>query len=243
MSNIHERRTDIAAGLARVRDRIAAACVAAGRSDSVDLLVVTKTFPATDVGLLSELGVRDVGENRDQEAKAKRAEVNSCDLRWHMIGRLQGNKAASVASWADVVETVDREALVPRLARGVERRMGERRGALTTLIQVSLDLTVEQGRGGADPQDVPRIAEAIAEQPQTLRLGGVMAVAPHPDTGIDPLSAFDRLALVHESLKRDYPHASTMSAGMSGDLEAAVRAGATQVRIGGAILGQRPSVQ
>lgn len=116
------RREQLKENLAAVRARIDRAKLAAGRTDDVTLVVVTKTFPATDVQVLAELGVRDVGENRDQEAKAKRSEVDAPDVRWHMIGRLQSNKAASVAQWADVVESVDRESLVPRLAAGAQRR-------------------------------------------------------------------------------------------------------------------------
>lgn len=239
----NERAAQIAEGLARVRERIGLACQRADRGDDVDLVVVTKTFPARDVEILADLGVRDVGENRDQEARAKKIDAQASGVRWHMIGRLQGNKAGSVANWADVVETVDRESLVPRLARGVQRRDEGQLRPLDLLIQVSLDEPVDPGRGGCDPREVPGIAEAIAEHEPYLRLSGVMGVAPHPDTGIDPLAAFERLAVIRESLLLDWPQAVTMSAGMSGDLESAIMAGATQVRIGGAILGQRAPVQ
>ena len=237
---VDERRDFLAQRLQEVRERIDRARTAAGRTDDVDLVVVTKTFPASDVDLLADLGVRDVGENRDQEAKAKRAQVTSGDLRWHMIGRLQRNKASSVARWADVVESVDRLPLVGALADAAAR--AERADRLGVLIQVSLDPPEAGDRGGAEPADVLQIARAIAERPE-LELQGVMAVAPHPDTGIDPLAAFRRLADVAARLKRDHPGALTVSAGMSEDLEEAVACGATQVRIGGAILGQRPSVQ
>ncbi|HEV8025109.1 MAG TPA: YggS family pyridoxal phosphate-dependent enzyme [Candidatus Nanopelagicales bacterium] len=237
------RREQLKENLAAVRARIDRAKLAAGRTDDVTLVVVTKTFPATDVQVLAELGVRDVGENRDQEAKAKRSEVDAPDVRWHMIGRLQSNKAASVAQWADVVESVDRESLVPRLAAGAQRRSELGGGPVDVLIQVSLDGPGEVDRGGAHPGDIPDIAQAVQQAGPAVRLGGVMAVAPHPDSGVDPVQAFETLAEIARVLRQDHPDARVISAGMSGDLEEAIRAGATQVRIGGAVLGQRPRVQ
>lgn len=235
-----DRRAFLESRLRDVRARIDRARDLAGRSDDVALVVVTKTFPASDVDLLAECGVRDVGENRDQEAKAKRAESLAQDLRWHMIGRLQSNKVASVARWADVVESVDRASLVEPLANAAGR--ADRGRPLEVLIQVSLDPPGADDRGGAPPSEVLDLAGLIAVH-QHLRLDGVMAVAPHPDTGIDPLAAFGQLAEVAGEVRRLYPEARTISAGMSEDLEQAVACGATQVRIGGAILGHRPFVQ
>jgi len=251
MIHDQQRADQLRINLDATRERIARATESSGRSDRVDLVVVTKTFPASDVHILAELGVTDVGENRDQEARAKRREVEGMGgtaLRWHMIGRLQSNKAASVAAWADVVESVDRQSLVTRLAKAAaDVRQGHEVGAgdapLDVLIQVSLDDPVQPNRGGADPKDVAAIAEAVHEAEGGLRLAGVMAVAPHPDTGTDPAVAFARLAEVAAQIRATWPHAQVISAGMSTDLEAAVAAGATQVRIGGAILGQRPAVQ
>lgn len=242
------RREQLKVRLEEVHSRIDRAREAAGRSDPVDLVVVTKNFPASDVELLALLGVRDVGENRDQEAKAKRRDTDGIDLRWHMIGRLQRNKAASVARWADVVESVDRVSLVEPLSTAVNR--AGRPKPLDVLIQVNVDPHAlsrhpdERGaeRGGALIHEVPEIAEAIAFQPH-LHLAGVMAVAPHPDTGVDPEVAFSQLARVSADLRKSWPHATTVSAGMSHDLEQAVACGATQVRIGGALLGERPTVQ
>lgn len=233
------RREEIAAGLVAVRARIDAARVAAGRSDEVTLVVVTKTFPATDVAHLADLGVTDVGENRDQEAKAKRAEVaaagpSDAALRWHMIGQAQRNKAASIARWADVVESVDRPELAIALGRGAEAA-GR---VVEVLLQVGLDPVVRTERGGVAPAAVLALAESVAAQPG-LALRGVMGVAPHPG---DPASAFARLAEVSVALRAVHPEATTISAGMSGDLEEAVRHGATQVRIGGAVLGHRVTV-
>ena len=231
------RRAQVAQGLTTVRRRIAAACAAADRDPTaITLIVVTKFFPARDVRLLADLGVRDVGENRDQEAAAKLAELAQSDpairatLRTHFIGQLQTNKAASVATYADVVHSVDRDRLVAALAKGADR--AERR--LDVLVQVSLDGS--RGRGGVPPDEVPALADLVAAA-APLRLRGVMAVAP---LDADPDEAFARLAEISRALRADHPDAGAISAGMSGDLEAAVRHGATHLRVGSAILGSRP---
>ncbi len=232
-----ERADEVAAGLERVRERIAAAAGAADRAaDEVTLVVVTKFFPASDVRLLLDLGVADLGENRHQEAQEKVAEVADPRARWHFVGGLQSNKAAAVAAYADAVHSVDRAKLVRGLARGA----AERGSPLDCLVQVSLDQTdAGAGRQGADPDDVPAIADAIAGD-EHLRLRGLMAVAPLHE---DPAAAFDRLAPVVARLRSDHPDATWVSAGMSGDLEQAVAAGATHVRVGSAVLGERPSNQ
>lgn len=229
------RRAELAAGLAAVRERIEAARAAAGRDDAVGLVVVTKFFPASDVRLLVDLGVREVGENRHQEAEVKAAECADLDLVWHYIGALQSNKAAAVARYAGVVESLDR----PKLVRGLDRGAAERGSPLDVLVQVSLDPPGAEHRAGAAPDDVPALAAAV-EAAEHLRLRGLMAVAP---LGEDPAAAFDRLARVRERLLADHPHADRLSAGMSGDLEQAVAAGATHVRVGSAILGSRPAVR
>ncbi|GAA4805939.1 YggS family pyridoxal phosphate-dependent enzyme [Nocardioides caeni] len=231
-----DRRQELAAGLGAVRSRIAAACEAAGRpADDVRLVVVTKYFPASDVRILADLGVTDVGENRHQEAEAKAAECADLDLRWHFVGGLQSNKAAAVARYADVVESVDRPGLLPRLARGA----ADRGATLDVLLQVSLDPPGSDHRAGADPADLLDLADATTEHPE-LRLAGLMAVAP---LGEDPASAFARLGAVRsEFLARHHP-AQVLSAGMSSDLEQAIAAGATHVRVGTAVLGTRPRVK
>ncbi|ANH39153.1 hypothetical protein I601_2737 [Nocardioides dokdonensis FR1436] len=229
------RREELEANLTRVRARIEAARAAAGRQDQVDLVVVTKFFPAADVRLLAELGVRRVGENRHQEAEAKAAECADLDLVWHYIGGLQSNKAAAVAGYAGVVESLDRLKLV----RGLDRGAAERGTPLEVLVQVSLDPPGAGHRAGAEPDDVPALAEAV-EASEHLRLRGLMAVAP---LGEDPAAAFARLAEVRARLVQDHPHADRLSAGMSGDLDEAVAAGATHVRVGSAILGSRPAVR
>jgi pyridoxal phosphate enzyme (YggS family) len=231
------RRQEIAAGLAAARERIAAAEVAAGRAaGSVSLVVVTKTFPADDVAVLADLGIRHVGENRDQEAKPKAEALQGSGLVWHFIGQLQTNKARSVAGYADVVESVDRVKLVGALSRAASEP-GNPDRRLRCLVQVCLD--DQPGRGGAQPGQVAEIAALIAGSPG-LTLGGVMAVAP---LEADPDVAFARLADVASQVRSDHPQAEVVSAGMSGDLEAAVRHGATQVRLGSAVLGHRPPVR
>jgi PLP dependent protein len=232
---VNARRDEIAANLDRVRARIAAACGRAGREpDEVTLTVVTKFFPASDVRLLAELGVRHVGENRHQEASAKATDCADLGLTWHFIGGLQSNKAAAVAAYADVVESVDRA----KLLRGLSRGAHESGRRLNCLVQVNLGApgSASSGRAGADPDAVPVLAEQVSAA-EGLRLRGVMAVAP---LGADPLPAFAKLAEIAEQVRRVDPGATWVSAGMSGDLEAAVESGATHVRIGSAVLGSRP---
>jgi PLP dependent protein len=230
------RKGELSGRLAAVRERIAAACVAVGRDPGeVTLIAVTKTFPASDVRLLYELGVRDVGENRDQEAAPKAAECADLapELTWHFVGQLQTNKAASVVRYARVVHSVDRLRLVRALA-GHARRAGR---VITCLVQVSLDAHPDPGRAGAAPAQVPEIAAAIAAE-EGLLLGGVMAIAP---LGVPPAQAFAPLPAAAAAIRESRPQAAMISAGMSGDMEAAIAVGATHVRVGTALLGDRPS--
>ena len=228
------RRAQLAESLATVCDRIATAGRAAGRSaDEVTLTVVTKFFPADDVRLLAGLGVRHVGENRHQEALSKAADCADLDLTWHFIGGLQSNKAAAVAGYASVVESVDRDKLVRPLARGA----AQQGRVLDVLVQVDLDPGgAAPGRAGVAPAQAATLAARVVET-AGLRLRGVMAVAP---LGADPAQAFGRLAAVAAEVRAVEPSATWVSAGMSGDLEAAVESGATHVRIGSAVLGSRP---
>ena len=232
------RADELAASLAAVERRVAAACAAAGRPrDEVTVVAVTKTHPASDVRLLAGLGVREVGESREQEAAPKAAECAGLPLRWHFVGRLQSNKAAAVARWASVVHSVDRERLVPALDAGAQRA-GR---VLDCFVQVSLDEpgAGDDARGGARPADVPALADAVAAA-TALRLVGVMAVAPREGS---PEEAFARLAATAAAVRRGHPGAGAVSAGMSGDLEQAVAAGATHLRIGTALLGKRPALR
>ena len=230
------RRDELAANLDVVRRRIAAAAGQAGRDAAdVSLVVVTKFFPASDVRLLADLGVSDVGENRHQEAEAKAAECADLGLRWHFIGGLQSNKAAAVAAYADVVESVDRAKLVGPLSRGAHGRGHD----VDVLLQVSLDAPGADHRSGADPGDLVDLAHRVREAGM-LRLRGLMAVAP---LGEEAASAFERLARIQRDFVAEHPDATVLSAGMSGDLEAAIAHGATHVRVGSAVLGPRPAVQ
>lgn len=238
-----ERRAELAAGLARVRARIADACAAAGRQrDEVTLVAVTKTYPAADVVALAGLGVTDVGENRDQEAAPKAEAVAGAGAapRWHFIGQLQRNKARSVVRYADVVQSVDSV----RLAAALDAAAGAVRDRpLDVLVQVSIDGDPARGGalpGAADPQrGLDPVAAAVAGA-DGLRLAGLMAVAP---LGWEPDRAFARLAEVAAALRADHPGATVLSAGMSGDLESAIGHGATHVRVGSALLGMRPALR
>jgi uncharacterized pyridoxal phosphate-containing UPF0001 family protein len=253
------RAAELRANLEAVRARIAAACSAAGRSAAeVTLVAVTKTFPTSDVRLLVELGVLDIGENRDQEASRKVREMGgfSPRPRWHFVGQLQVNKAKSVVGYADVVHSVDRLRLVEALgtrARAVGR-------VVTCLVQVDLDPAlrgdpwgrppgsatggVPEGhpsgtlRGGAPPDEIPGLADAVAAE-DCLVLGGVMAVAP---LGAAPRPAFRRLADVARVVRAAHPGATMISAGMTADLEQAIAEGATHVRVGTALLGGRSAL-
>lgn len=227
-----QRRAELAANLAAIREQITRACDAAGRDPGeVTLIAITKLFPASDVALLTELGIADIGENRDQEAAAKAAECADLDVRWHFVGQLQTNKARSVARYASVVHSVDRPSLVDALSRAVTG-LG---GTMRCLVQVGLDLA--PGRGGATPSDLADLAQRLTMAPG-LTLGGVMAVAP---LDADPDHAFARLAEYAAELRERHPEATWISAGMSDDLTAAVRHGATHLRIGRRLLGERPS--
>lgn len=233
------RRAELGAKLARVRERIEAASLAVGRDVAPQLIVVTKFHPASDVRALAELGVTEVGENRDQEAAAKAVELADLKLSWHFIGQLQTNKAKSVVRYADTVHSVDRPALASALAKAAASEPA-REGSppLACLIQVNLDENAAQGRGGALPAEIPGLADLIEASP-ALRLAGIMAVAP---LGEDPARAFARLADCAAELRNSHPRATMVSAGMSQDLEQAIAAGATHVRIGTDVLGPRPRV-
>lgn len=251
------RAAELSERLERVRARIRAA---APSGTAPTLIVVTKYFPAGDVELLAGLGVRDVGENKDQEAAAKAAEAASLGLSWHFIGQLQSNKAKSVVRYAAAVHSVDRTSLVGALSRAMaaeqQRRAGEGlppRGEMECFLQVDLrepavgsDASGAGGggapaaaRGGALPAELPALAEAVTQAPG-LRLAGLMAVAP---LGEDPRAAFSRLRALSGQLQQTHPAAAAISAGMSGDLEAALECGATHLRIGSDILGPRPAVR
>lgn len=227
--------SSLAEDLQAVRARIDAAARAAGRDPAeVRLLAVSKTWPADDVRALAALGQEHFAENRVQELTGKAAALADLpDLRWHLVGQLQRNKAAAVVRLGASVHSVDRLPLVVALDRAAEH---EQR---LVDVYVQVDLGGPEGelgqRGGAAPAEVPGLADAVGEA-AGLRLRGLMAVAPR---GEEPAPAFARLAELAARVRSDHPTASELSAGMSGDLEAAVAAGATVVRVGTALFGRR----
>jgi pyridoxal phosphate enzyme (YggS family) len=225
------RRALVAKNLHAVEARIGAACAAAGRArEDVMLIVVTKTYPASDVELLVELGVTDIGENRHPEAARKLADVAGPVPRLHFIGSLQTNKASAVARYADVVQSVDRPRLVEALSRGAELAGRE----LGCLVQVDFGDS-GLGRSGVAPDEAEALADRVAGSPG-LRLDGVMTVAP---LGEEPRASFDALAQISEKVRRRHPAATVISAGMSEDFEPAIQSGATHLRVGRLILGER----
>ncbi len=221
---------ELAERYAAVTAGIAEACAAAGRApEEITLVVVTKFHPAQLIRELVELGVRHVGENRHQDAAPKAAELADLPLTWHFVGQLQSNKAKAVARYADVIHSVDRASLVTALA-GAER-------AVDVFLEVNL--TDDPGRGGVAPSEVERLAEQVLAT-ERLRLRGVMGVAPLDE---DARSAFARLRAIGERVRTIAPHATDLSAGMSGDYAEAIAEGATHLRIGTAITGKRPAPQ
>ena len=245
---MNSRISQLTSGLAAVRSRLALAAEAAGRPvEGITLLPITKFFPATDVEILWRLGCRAFGESRDQEAAAKIEEFDrltgpdsgSADVRWHMVGQIQRNKAKHVARWADTVHSVSTSKVAAALdtAAGQALEQGRRQRPLRIFVQISLDGDTD--RGGVpigDPPAVDRLCAEIAASP-SLELVGLMGV---PPIGADPDAAFAALAAEHRRIRNAHPGATELSAGMSGDLEAAVRHGSTCVRVGTALMGMRP---
>lgn len=239
-----EREAELATALAALRDRLAAAALAAGRDVAdVELLPITKFFPASDVAILWRLGCRSFGESREQEASAKIAEfqalTGATDVGWHMVGQIQRNKAKHIATWADTVHSLSTAKVADALDRGVLQAIGDglRADPVNVFVQISLDGDTE--RGGVDVGD-PAAVDAICARvagAEGLRLVGLMAI---PPLGVEPDQAFTALAAEHRRVLRNHPGATQLSAGMSGDLEAAVRHGSTCVRVGTALMGNRP---
>lgn len=228
-----DRKAELATNLANIKSQI---------PEGVHLIVVTKTFPVSDVEILRELGCSEFGENRDQEGKLKAPAVSA---KWHFQGQLQSNKLRSICSWADVIQTVDSLRYVDLISSALTRISEEGnlgKDSLEIFIQVSLDSELdskldsrESARQGADPKEINQIADAIMST-KNLKLQGLMAVAP---IGEAPDSAFLRLSKIHSDFKANYPNSPYLSAGMSGDFQSAISHGATHVRIGSQILGSR----
>ena len=228
---MNTRKDSIAENLNYVRRGIDDVAIAVGRAPSdITLIAVTKTYPASDIEILHSLGITNIGENRDQEARSKFPLVNA-ELSWHHIGQLQRNKVKSVLTWADVIHSIDRSDLVMEVGRRAER-------PVNIFLQVSLD-SDSVGRAGAPESELKRLGDTCA-QFEYLRLQGLMAVAP---LQVPAAQAFERLRKIHLKFMEDFPHASALSAGMSQDYQEAIKFGATHVRIGSSILGSRPFVR
>jgi len=232
MSN---RLKDIQSNLEKINTRIAEACSRSKRNISeITLIAVTKTYPASDVDLLKQLGIENVGENKDQEAAGKISQVKE-KFSWHFIGQLQSNKAKSVVTYADLIHSVDRLSLAKELQKSASAIAKKQK----VLIQVDLDQSgPDASRGGVWPADLAGLAQFIS-QSENLELAGLMSVAP---LGENPSEAFERLAQIRSDFLKNYPNALILSAGMSEDLEAAIEHGATHLRIGSALLGERPKI-
>ena len=227
----------LSARLDEVRTGISTACTQAGRgNDEITLIVVTKFHPAQLVRDLHALGVRDVGENRHQEAERKAAELADLDLRWHFIGQLQSNKARAALEYADVIHSIDRPSLVQALDRAWLERASEQETVDPIASFIQINLTDDPGRGGVNPHNLVAFAEDIAAR-ASFDIQGVMAVAPLDE---EPDRAFERVANAAELLRTVVPTATSMSAGMSHDYASAIAHGATHLRIGSAITGNRP---
>jgi pyridoxal phosphate enzyme (YggS family) len=241
------RETALADALASLRLRLDRAAENAGRkSGEIELLPVTKFFPATDIAILLGLGLRAFGESREQEASNKIAKISSLvvpesppEVQWHMVGQIQRNKARAIAGWAHTAHSVSSTKVVSALDRAAADALAEdrRSGPLHIYIQLSLD--GDGSRGGVDVGD-PAAVDALCAQvvaAESVDLVGVMGV---PPLGVDPDRAFARLAEEHRRVMGNHPQATGLSAGMSGDLEAAVKHGSTCVRVGTALMGPRP---
>jgi len=248
--NQGNRESELTHALAGVRSRLAIAAEAAGRNvGEIQLLPITKFFPATDVAILSRLGCRSVGESREQEASAKIAELarlvgassrsDSPEMHWHMVGQIQRKKSRALARWAHTAHSIDSSQLVVALARAVTAALaeGHRADPLRVYVQVSLD--GDRSRGGVDGTASGAVDEVCSqvETAESLELIGLMGI---PPLDWDPDEAFGRLQAEHRRVLESHPNAVGLSAGMSNDLEAAVKHGSTCVRVGTALLGPRP---
>ena len=251
------RESELTHALAAVRSRLAMAAELAGRNvGEIELLAITKFFPVTDVAILSRLGCRSVGESREQEASAKVAELtrlvaasprtDSREVHWHMVGRIQRNKARSLARWAHTAHSIDSSQLVSALDRAVTTTLaeGQRENPLRVYVQVSLDGDVS--RGGVDVTAPGAVDEVCAqvEDADGLQLIGLMAIPPYTPVPERARPYFQKLrelkARAETVLGAPLPH---LSMGMSGDFEVAIEEGATIIRIGTAFFGPRTTVK
>jgi pyridoxal phosphate enzyme (YggS family) len=217
------RKDEIAQNLQEVKERINSAAKSVNRDpNEIQLIVVTKTFPISDIEILRDLGELNFGENRDQEAGPK---AQTIPATWHFQGQIQSNKIKSICQWADVIHSISSEKEILKFAQSVRKHQ--------VFLQVSLDGQV--GRGGASPADLAQLADLVNES-NNLDLMGLMAVAP---LGVEPDKAFTDLAQINQGFAGQFPNSKFLSAGMSGDFEAAIKNGATHIRVGSSILGSR----
>ena len=217
------RKDEITRNLQEIKERIISAAKAVNRDPAeISLIVVTKTFPISDIEILTELGESNFGENRDQEAGPK-AEV--IPATWHFQGQIQSNKIKSICQWADVIHSISSAKDILKFAQSPRKHQ--------VFLQVSLD--GQAGRGGASPADLAQLADLVNES-NNLELLGLMAVAP---LDVEPEKAFADLALINQGFAGQFPNAKYLSAGMSSDFEAAIKFGATHIRVGSSILGSR----
>ena len=217
------RKDEIAQSLQEVKERIQSAAASVNRNpNEISLIVVTKTFPISDIEILRDLGEVNFGENRDQEAGPK---AQAIPATWHFQGQIQSNKIKSICEWADVIHSISSEKEILRFAQSPRRHQ--------VFLQVSLD--GQEGRGGASPSDLAQIADLV-NQSNNLELLGLMAVAP---LGVEPDKAFADLAHINQGFVGQFPNSKYLSAGMSGDFETAIKYGATHIRVGSSILGSR----
>lgn len=209
------RAQELASNLAAVQARI--------KNPAVTLIVVTKTYPVSDVRILHDLGVNNFGENRNEEGLVKAAEVKA---RWHYQGEIQSRKLRDIAQWADVIHSLDSASHVRKLATLATK-------PLDIFIQLSLD--GDPARGGVVESELAPLADIALESPH-LHLVGLMCV---PPVAADPRTAFAEIAAIHRRFTSTYPDATSLSAGMSADFEIAIDCGATHIRVGSSILGSR----
>lgn len=218
-----DRKAEIARNLQEVKERIIGAAKSVNREpNEIQLIVVTKTFPISDIEILRDLGESNFGENRDQEAGPK---AHTIPATWHFQGQIQSNKIKSICQWADVIHSISSEKEILKFAQSERKHQ--------VFLQVSLD--GQEGRGGASPAELAQLADLVNES-NNLDLLGLMAVAP---LGVEPMKAFADLAQINQGFTGQFPNSKFLSAGMSGDFETAIKYGATHIRVGSSILGSR----
>lgn len=217
------RSDELAANLATVKARIS--------NPSVCLIVVTKTYPVSDVEILKNLGVTDFGENRNDEGLLKSSQVAG---RWHFQGEVQSRKLRDIAQWADVIHSIDTSSHITKLSSVLETNP-EKNPDKKIEIFLQLSLDGDPSRGGVMEAELASLAESALATPN-LRLAGLMCV---PPVGAEPQKAFAEIAAIHRRFVSAFPEAPSLSAGMSGDFEIAIDYGATHIRVGSSILGSR----